>query len=183
MLVDPELNEVVNGERGMLRGIEVVLSEQCLVSAVGLMFAAIDALSALTRPIDSADTSRSVFIDWTTRYLEPEKRLACTAEELYAARCGVLHTYSADSRLARTNGTRRLVYEWERGPRADEAAELPDNAIRVRVEALHRALRKAVHQFIIDAEMDPDTKQRVSCHLPSMLCYKPWPRLEVVGVA
>ena len=30
-----------------------------------------------------------------------------------------------------------------------------------------------------DAEMDSGTRKRVQHHLPSLLCYAPWPRLEV----
>jgi hypothetical protein len=47
MRVEPKIEEVVNGPRGMLQGINVALVAECLVSAVGLMFAALDSLAAL----------------------------------------------------------------------------------------------------------------------------------------
>jgi hypothetical protein len=183
MRVEPELDEIVNGDRGMLRGIEVALDAQCLVSAVALIFSTVDALSALTRPVEKDDTDKSVFIEWTSRYLAPEKTVGCSATDFYAARCGVLHTYSADSRLGREAKARRLIYEWESGPSADEVTPLPDGAIVIRVEPLHRALREAVYRFLIAAETERDTKQKVLHHLPSMLCYKPWSRLEAVVAA
>lgn len=183
MRIEPRLNEIVNGDRGMLRGIEVTMKEQCLVSAVTLMFSAIDALSALTRPVGKKDTTGPVFIEWTDRYLLPAADVGCSATDLYAARCGVLHTYSADSRLERKAEAQRLIYEWESGPRADEATALPDNAVVIHVEALHRALRQAVKTFLKDAATDRATKEKVEQHLQSMLCYEPWPRLEAVVAA
>ena len=183
MRVEPKLNEVVNGARGMLRGIQIVLEAECLVSAVALMFAAMDSLAALTRPVDATDTGRTVCTEWADKYLRPSETLGCTSTDLYAARCGVLHTHSPDSRLEREGKARRLVYEWRQGPSADSAVPLPPDALVIEVEALHRALCEAVRLFLIDAEMDPSTRKLVEHHRPSMLCYAPWPRLESVVAA
>lgn len=179
MRIEPRLDEIVNGDRGMLRGIEVCLDRQCLVSAVSLLFGAIDALSALTRPTENPDTDHRVFEAWINRYLLPDSALNCKAEDLYAARCGVLHTYGTDSRLARHGRARPLVYQWRHGPAAGTTAPLPSDAIVVEVEALHDAFRKAVARFFEDSEMEAPVRGRVKHHLPSLLCYTPWPRLSV----
>lgn len=176
MRIDPRIDEVVNGRRGMLTGIDVALDAQCLVSAVILMFGMIDALSALTRPMDAANTNRQVFVDWCNRYVRPTETLSCCSMDLYAARCGVLHTYSAESQLARDSEAHRLIYEWEAGP---SAAPLPPDSIVVYVESLNMTLRLAVHEFLLDVETDLETKRKAAHHLKSMLCYAPWPRLEV----
>lgn len=57
MLVDADLDEIITGKRGMLSGIDGCLETQCFVSAVALIYSTIDALSALTRPIDVPDNS------------------------------------------------------------------------------------------------------------------------------
>jgi len=61
MLVDPDLNEIVTGQRGMLQGIDACIGAQCLVSAVALVYSSIDALAALTRPTNAADTNTACF--------------------------------------------------------------------------------------------------------------------------
>jgi hypothetical protein len=38
--------------------------------------------------------------------------MPCTALELYAARCGILHTFTADSDLSRKQGVCRIIYAW-----------------------------------------------------------------------
>ena len=95
MRIEPTIKEVVYGKRGMLRGIEIALADECLVSGVALMFTAIDSVSALNRPITAPSTDSGVFQKWTDQYLEPMKTLGCTSKDhLFAARCGILHTYS-----------------------------------------------------------------------------------------
>lgn len=177
MRIEPELAEVVNGQRGILRGTEVCLDHECLVSAVALIFFGIDSLSALARPVEMPDTSRSVFIDWVERYLLPSSGMACTALDLYAARCGALHTHSPESDLQRQGKANRLVYEWKHGPAADATLPLSPGTIVIEIETLHKALKRAVEKFFITADTDPETKERVYHHLGGLLCYKPWPVL------
>lgn len=121
MLVEPRLDKVVNGQRGMLAGIRSCLQSQCLVSAVTLIFSSIDALAALTRPVGQGRTNGGVFKDWVTRYVKPEESLGCTAENLWSARCGVVHLYGPDSELTANNRARRIFYRWREGPAADVA--------------------------------------------------------------
>jgi len=177
MRIDPELDELVNGHRGILKGIDLCLSRECLVSGVALIFCAIDSLAALTRPVDAANTSRSVFIEWVERFLLPGSGVACTALDFYAARCGVLHTHSAESDFQRQGNARPLIYEWRQGPSADAKVPLPPGAITIEVEGLHEAFKVAANRFLVAADTDPEIKNRALHHLKTLLCYRPWPVL------
>jgi hypothetical protein len=183
MFVEPELGEVINGERGILKGIEVCLDNQCLLSGVALIFCAIDTLSALTRSVDAKWTDRSVFKQWAEQFLLPGSRISCTADDLYAARCGVLHTQSPESRSVSEGEAKPLVYEWRSGPPAHASRSLPDGAIVIAVEGLHEALKEAIVRFLVAADSDPEIKRRVQHHLPSLLCYRPWPSLKATVAA
>ncbi len=177
MRVEPELDELVNGQRGILRGIEVCLRDECLVSGVALIFSGIDSLAALTRSTEAASTSRRVFLRWVEKYLLPGSPLACSPTDLYAARCGVLHTHSPRSDLQRRGEARPLVYEWRHGPGADATVPLEPEAIVIQVEALHDALKAAVGRFLEAADANAEVRRRVQHHLKSLLCYRPWPVL------
>lgn len=182
MLVDPNLREVVVGPRGMLPGIQACLDQQCLVSAVTLVFAAIDALAALTRPINQRETDGATFRAWATRFLNPDQRMNCTAEDLWGARCGVLHTYSPEAVRAAQRGARRIYYQWRQGPVADAVRELPAGSVVVIVEDLYDALFNAVHAYMAEIAADADLEARLNAHLPSLLCYEPSaPFMEAVG--
>jgi hypothetical protein len=177
MQIPPQLDEIVNGQRGILRGIEICLENQCLVSGVALIFSAIDSLAALTRSVQDSDTSRGVFIDWVERFFPSPSGLACNALDLYAARCGVLHTYSPESRLRRDGSARPLIYQWHGGPAPDPNVLIPPRAITVEIETLHEAFISAVHEFLSAVDTDSETRRRVTHHLPDLLCYRPWPPL------
>jgi len=183
MRIEPTLDEVINGKRGMLRGIEVTLKAQCLVSAVGLIFSTIDSLAALDRPLNKKRTDRHAFYGWVEKYLRPQDTLNCTVIDLYSARCGVLHSYSAESDLVNKGEAKQLIYKWRTGPQADADLPLPQGSIVIEIEKLHSALLQGIKEFIIDTEMDTDTKERVTAHLPFLLCYTPWPTLRTIIAA
>ena len=174
MLVDPKLEEVVIGPRGMLPGIQSCLDQQCLVSAITLMFATIDALAALTRPTTQPETDGNTFRVWAARFLQPDQRVGCTVQDLWGARCGVLHTYSPEAARAKQYGARRVYYQWREGPAADAGRTLPLGSIVVIVEDLHIALSNAAHDYMAEVGIDADLQARLTAHLPSLLCYEPF---------
>lgn len=177
MLVEPKLQEVIVGPRGMLPGIEACLERECLVSAVTLIFAAIDALAALTRPVGQLETDGDTFRAWADRFMPPEKHVGCTAQDLWGARCGVLHTYSPEAARAARFGARRVYYQWRQGPAADAARALPVGSIVVIVEDLHGALVNAANSYMVETATDGNLQAQLKDHLPSLLCYEPFPIL------
>jgi hypothetical protein len=175
MLIDPNVDEVTNGERGMLKGIEACIQQQCLVSAVSLIYSTIDALSALTRPIGQINTSRKVFKDWVDQYMDV-LTVGCTSADIYGARCGIVHTYSPESDLFRDGDAKAIVYKWRGGPAPDLVAirGIPKGAIILCVEDLFDALKAAVHNFLEDIGSHRELQDRVTNHIKPLLCYRPW---------
>ena len=173
MLTTPTLHEVVQGPRGMLRGIEAALGTQCMVSAVTLCYATIDAVAALSRPEGQRETSRSVFIEWVDTYLLPADGLTCNAIDLYGARCGVLHTYRPDSGLSAAGEARPIFYQWRDGPPAAYERDLPANALVVNVESLVQAVRAGAEKFAAAERTNPQLSERIARHMRDLLCYVP----------
>jgi hypothetical protein len=89
-------------------GIETCLERKRIAPALILLYSAIDTSGWL----DSAEShaTRESFLQWVDRYLLNAKPLTCTALELYAARCGLLHTFTPDSRLSSEGKARRICY-------------------------------------------------------------------------
>lgn len=173
MLTTPTLHEVAQGHRGMLRGIEAALDAQCMVSAVTLCYATIDALSALSRPEDQRDTNRTVFIDWIDSYLLPAPGLECTAIDLYGARCGILHTYRPESALSVAGDAPPIFYQWRDGPPAAYERDLPDNALVINVESLVQAVRTGAEKFAAAERANRQLSERITHHMGDLLCYVP----------
>jgi hypothetical protein len=126
-----------------------------------LIYSTIDALSPLTRPLKAKDTTRDVFMDWVRRYVRPELNLHCSAEDLYGARCGILHTYAPNSKLWGQGKAKALIYKWRNGPDPDPARTIPlsTDAITLYIEDLRRAVGEAVTTFLGAIENSPELQR------------------------
>jgi hypothetical protein len=181
MLGPGDLDEAVAGPRGLLRGIERCIEGRCLVPALTLIYSAIDVVSALTRPQNASDTDRTFFQAWVTTYMSAFlTATGCSAEDIYAARCGVIHTMTRASRLSRTKAhVKTLVYHWHRGPRPDSMKPPANGALQICVEDLHEALRQGLGQFGEARAQGGDLAARIAHHEPELLCYRPWSSVAV----
>jgi len=81
-----------------------------LLPAFLLLYVSIDVISSLTRPIAQSDTSGDIFKKWVDDYMLPSAGLLCRSEDIWAARCGFLHTLSVESKLSRGGHARELQY-------------------------------------------------------------------------
>ena len=176
----PELDEIIIGARGMFAGIDACVRAECLMSAVSLTYSSIDALAALTRAIDKLDATRAEFISWVESYMLPRSRLGCSAVDVYAARCAVLHSYGGGSALRRSQKARYLVYYWRNGPHpAKGALDLPSDTVHIVVEDLVEAFKTGATIFRTGIANDQDLINRVSVHLPQLFCFKPDTPMEL----
>jgi len=78
-------------------GIDACIQKKLTAPALILIYSGIDTAGWLDSSEDYA--TRTSFMDWVDAYLLKAKPLQCTAMDLYAARCGLLHTFTPDSKL------------------------------------------------------------------------------------
>ena len=76
--------------------------------ALIILYSAIDTLTWANLP--GGDVTQKDFINWVDKYINPEKELGCTAEDLYGARCGLVHSSAAVSRKSRKGETSEIWY-------------------------------------------------------------------------
>ncbi len=116
-----------------------------------LLYSGIDILAWLNCPKNQKDVNREAFEKWTNKYLLPDSNLPCTATDLYAARCGIVHSFSSVSRLLRDNEAREIWYA-----RSEKAAKFlqdyinskrKDHIIVIEIEKLRDCLMKAIKKF------------------------------------
>jgi hypothetical protein len=103
-------------DRYVKRVTEIVHTVETLAAAgpttPALLFlhAAMDAISSWSRPVDQADTSREIFKNWIDKYMLFDSGLPCTSDDIYGARCGLLHNLTLCSRLSRQGKARELLF-------------------------------------------------------------------------
>jgi hypothetical protein len=130
--------------------IRLCLDNHLRMPALALIYCGIDVFASLSRPASCAAVTSSHFIYWAERDMECEKLLKVSSIDLYAARCGILHTYIMDSSLSRKGRSRRIIYAW-----GDKNAEEPTKLLQelgfsevmIKIEALFSAFLHGIDVF------------------------------------
>jgi hypothetical protein len=133
-----------------------------------LIYSAIDVMAFLNMPASQSDVNRKDFIDWAERYLKFPGRTQLAGADLYGARCGVLHTYSEQSKMSRDGKCRMLVY----------VADMPGDPVRdaghqkyilVSIAGLKTALFTAIDLFLVSIFTSPQRAQITEKRLQKLL--------------
>src|SRR5437016_7477104 len=139
------------------KGVDACLDNKLIGPALILIYFAIDTAGWL----DSNDqfATRDSFISWTNRYLLSTNALYCTAIDLYASRCGLLHTFTPNSKLSSDKKARRICYAWGNSPGEDlqrtiDLAKTGNEYVAVKVEKLFAAWRDGVLAFTEELDAD-----------------------------
>jgi hypothetical protein len=82
-----------------LNAIEDCLERRRIIACLCLIYSAIDVIASLERRPN--ESTKAAFVRWVSENMSKARPLPCTPLELYAARCGILHTFAADSDLSR----------------------------------------------------------------------------------
>jgi hypothetical protein len=157
---EPKLYESL---MSLSKGVDACLDNKLIGPALILIYAAIDTAGWLDG--DDLFGTRKSFICWTNRYLLSTNALSCTAIDLYAARCGLLHTFTPNSKLSSDKKARRICYAWGKSRAEDvqrtiDLAQTGNQYVAVQVETLFAAWRHGVLAFT--EELDANTARTVA---------------------
>jgi hypothetical protein len=146
-----------------------------------ILYSTIDSLAWLCRPEHQLKVERRDFLAWANRYLIQVKEhvdrmchvrdrhlmkvpyLRCSALDLYAARCGLIHSYTAESELAARGEAKRVFYT--QGDPSRALAEVNEqeraNVTFLNTAELFAVFRQGVQFFKTDLCSDRDLQKRV----------------------
>ena len=102
----------------------------------------------------------------------PDSGLPCNADDIYAARCGLLHTLTAESRQSRLGYARDLNYVGDNeSPKEKQARHDPKcvNDIFVGTTPFVNAFFKACSRFRDKVCSDSDLQNRVYFHADALM--------------
>ena len=127
----------------LLEATELLIRTTLVTPALLLIYAGIDILGTVDRPSDKDESTGEDFRGWADQYMMPEQSLGCTADDLWGARCGLLHTYTSESRHSRKGLAKQVLYAWGIGKSEDYNHALQtygfgNEAVAVQVEALYQ---------------------------------------------
>jgi len=157
---------------------QLVRQENYYLQALIILYSAIDTLAWAGR--EDGDVTRDDFVFWVERYMQPEKTLGCTAIDLYGARCGLVHSGIAESRLSRAGNTSVLWYatspetadilrQW-----VEDGAFGSDMSVKVvYFTELLATFVEASHRFTQDIAHDQVRRERVQERVRQWLNFMP----------
>jgi hypothetical protein len=146
----------------LFEAIEDCLEKRWLLPCLTLLYSGIDVVASLKRR--PGDGTKAAFVRWVTEYMLKVHPLPCTALELYAARCGVVHAFTAESDLSRQGAARRLVYAWGGAKTEDLAAAtklLGSTDVAIHIRELMDGFRAGVAYYGDELARDPERERRI----------------------
>jgi hypothetical protein len=154
--------------------IRLTLKAKKHIPTLILIYSAIDILAWLNRPLKQKDVERRDFISWVDQYLLRESKLLCSSMDLYAARCAIVHSYQAESKLSREGKAKQIWYAWgqadvDRLRERIQKAKLNQIAVAVHVEDLVEALEHGIYKFITWIDSNHNEAKKVYSRVKTQL--------------
>jgi len=153
--------------------IHVCLKNNAPTGAVLLTYCAMDAMAFLSMPAGKQKVGRSDFKNWIEKYMktDPAQPYQYDKEDLYGARCGIVHTYGAESDLSKENKCKKIVYKPNCLNHFYDPAKHPDLVV-LGVDLFIRDFYDAVDNFLAEIERDESLRKCVQYRLPSLFHIK-----------
>ena len=170
--------------RQIIAAAELCIGAHLNTPALTLLYSGIDAASWLCA--EQPDGSiQSYFVAWVEKYMLPTRGLECSALDLWAARCGIVHTLSPSSRLAQQGKVREILYVNRGGDRrildgledirsakslqeardgrgaAPSAGDMSRKVV-LEIDALMNAFEKGVASMLSNAKSDAPLNARIN---------------------
>jgi len=157
--------------QGIKRGIQVTYDNECYGACLILIYCGIDAMSYLDMPSSQEEVHDNDFIQWAERYLSPSLKnqaTQITGEELYSARCGVVHTYTVES-LRTKGGSRRIGYMVGGNCSIAYDPQIDSGTVMLRLETLLDAFFTAIDKFLTEGYADKQKQPILETRLRNLL--------------
>lgn len=154
-----------NNIENLLSAIHICLKKELILPALVLIYSGIDIMASLSRPESHNSVTREDFINWTDKYLLPESTLSCKAKDIYAARCGIIHSYTAEANLTRNGLAKMLFYSYGKADSKKLQKRLEQlnitEAIAIDVNSLFVSFCNAIERFGNSLLSDRDLEKLV----------------------
>lgn len=107
--IDRNLESARNNFNIQFSAIDICYKEKFFNPVLILIYTTIDTFSYLDR-IDDSEKVVDRFTRWVDNFLLPNSELKCSSIDLYAARCGMVHSSTAESDLSKKGKAKQIYY-------------------------------------------------------------------------
>jgi virulence-associated protein VapD len=162
---DPIMNVI---QYGIKNDIEILMDNKGYRGVLTLIYSGIDALAFAKMPALKNKVERSDFISFCIKYINlygidenNNKHYKITGEDLYGARCSILHTYghNLESTLSQNGQCKRIVHCIGVPDEAFARMKLSENdgeIAVIRIEDLKKGFFNGINQCLVDIYENKD---------------------------
>jgi len=155
---DGQLNRIVSWFKGRVHSINICLENGLLEEGLVLIYSGIDTLGFLSAPPDVSGANRHTFLSWCDKYFLQYVRSAenesVSAFDIYAARCGMLHTSMPITELERKGKAHQVWYRFKDTAGANFMMATPQRPMGLDIENLAVAFKFSGIMFIEEINQD-----------------------------
>lgn len=141
-----------------------------IMAALAFAYVCLDTMAYLAMPESRVEQTADDFIAWVDTYLTAHvlQPYQYRGLDLYAARCGVLHTFGAEARLHRKDPAIPLFSYTDGGAHTLDATKAP-RTVQLGIRSLVNDIVGATYKFLKACENDPALRARVEPRLATLL--------------
>lgn len=165
----PQRPEILNGVFDLLNEIIRCQKADATVAAIAMIYVFVDTMAFLSMPTGQTTQTRKDFISWVDNYLKanPAQPYQYRGLDVYAARCSLLHAFSAEAEAHRKDPSIHRYSYTDNGPHAYDPKE-PTGLVIISVALLIHDLCTATELFFGDWSRDQALRTRVANRLPAL---------------
>lgn len=142
---DPIINCI---ENGIKKDIRLCQEHGSLRGALVLVYTGIDYMAVLNMPSGQEKATRKDYIEWCDKYINFNGDQDVTGTELYAARCGMVHSYTSESDFLKTHGCRQIGYMDKNETDVVFKPEIDGNLVMMSIDGLIRTTSSQNSYFV-----------------------------------
>jgi hypothetical protein len=140
------------------------LEKKLQMPALILIYTLIDTFAWVVSDNNEKST-RKRFENWVEKWMLAHRPLPCSATELYAARCAVLHTLSSQTALTQSGEARQVAHAWA----STDVARLQESinalgrkdVVALGIEELFEAVGAAMRLVMEASQTDAVLRERL----------------------
>jgi hypothetical protein len=161
---------------GLIAEIRRCEAASATVAAVAMAYVCIDTMAFLSMPAGQSSQTRTDFINWVDKYIKghPKQPYSYEGKDVYAARCAVLHTFSAEAEQHRQDASIKMFGYHDGGLHALNPKINPRLVI-IGTASFLNDVTIAVETFMKDCQVDQALRMRVEGRLHVLLNTFPFP--------
>ena len=141
-----------------LKAIGTLWDAELPEAALTIIYSGIDSFGLLAAPPGVLDASGETFKQWCEKYiltrLQSVDGAPITSEDLWAARCGILHTATPLSRLEREGIARQIFYQFKDKTGVNMILNAQQMPVRLDIGNLGLAFKEGGIAFLTDLKND-----------------------------